>query len=129
MNNDQELPGTAPLRTVRDVTTGMSARPKDGLRPVHPGEVLREDFLAPLGMTTNALASALRAAFSKVEAVVLEQREVDAELALRLARFFGGDASSWLNLQQAYDLKIAQRAFGERIEAEITPRDDQSVIG
>ncbi|WP_429344798.1 HigA family addiction module antitoxin [Paraburkholderia sp. GAS42] len=101
----------------------MSARPKNGLRPVHPGEVLREEFLVPLGMTTNTLANALCSAPSKIEDVVHERREVEAELALRLARFFGGDAASWLNLQQAYDLKIAQRAFGERIEAEITPRE------
>ncbi|WP_293034486.1 HigA family addiction module antitoxin [Paraburkholderia sp.] len=102
----------------------MSAQPKNGLRAIHPGEVLREDYLAPLNMSVNALASALRTALSKVEAVVLEQREVDAELALRLARFFGGDAESWLNLQQAYDLKVALRAHGSRIEAEVTPRAD-----
>ncbi|WP_258878974.1 HigA family addiction module antitoxin [Paraburkholderia sp. BL6669N2] len=101
---------------------GTSARPKNGMRPIHPGEVLREDFLAPLGMTTNALASALRTALSKIEDVVHERREVDAELALRLARYFGGSAESWLNLQQAYDLKVAMRAHGQRIEVEIAPR-------
>ncbi|WP_244201300.1 HigA family addiction module antitoxin [Paraburkholderia rhynchosiae] len=102
---------------------GTSARPKNGMRPIHPGEVLREDYLAPLGMTTNALASALRTALSKIEDVVHERRQVDAELALRLARYFGGDAESWLNLQQTYDLKVARRAHSHRIEAEITPRE------
>ncbi|MFM0060624.1 HigA family addiction module antitoxin [Paraburkholderia phytofirmans] len=93
------------------------------MRPVHPGEVLREDFLAPLGMTTNALANALRTALSKIEDVVHERRELDAVLALRLARYFGGDAESWLNLQRDFDLKVALRAYGERIDAEIMPRD------
>ncbi|MGT2471658.1 HigA family addiction module antitoxin [Paraburkholderia terrae] len=92
------------------------------MRPIHPGEVLREDFLVPLGMTTDALANALRTAPSKIVDVVNERREVDAVLALRLARYFGGDASSWLNMQQTYDLKVALRDYGERIVAEIAPR-------
>ncbi|WP_236078024.1 HigA family addiction module antitoxin [Paraburkholderia nemoris] len=102
---------------------GTSARPKNGMRPVHPGEVLREDFLVPLNMTPNSLASALRAALSKIEGVVNEQREIDADLALRLARYFSCEPELFLNLQQAYDLKIAQRANGARIEAEVAPRE------
>jgi addiction module HigA family antidote len=123
MDKDQEIFKATPLRSVHDMKAGTSARPKNGLRPVHPGEVLREDFLEPLGMTTNALANALRAALSKIEDVVNERREIDAELALRLARYFGGDAETWLNLQQAYDLKVAVRAHGSRIDVEIAPRE------
>lgn len=107
----------------------IKARPKNGMRPIHPGEVLREDYLVPLGMTIDALAAALRTAPSKIADVVHERREVDAVLALRLARYFGGAPQSWLNLQQTYDLKVALRDHGERIGAEITPRADQSVIG
>ncbi|MCI0146671.1 HigA family addiction module antidote protein [Paraburkholderia sediminicola] len=112
-----------------DSVSQMRARPKNGMRAVHPGEILRTEYLEPLGMTTLALASALRTALSKIEDVVHERREVDAVLALRLARYFGGDAESWLNLQRDFDLKVALRAYGERIEAEIAPRADQSVIG
>ncbi|TCG08845.1 addiction module antidote protein, HigA family [Paraburkholderia steynii] len=101
----------------------------NGMRPVHPGEVLREEFLAPLGMTAAELAGSLHTAASKIEDVVHERREVDAVLALRLARYFGGDAQSWLNLQLDFDLKVALRDHGERIGAQITPRADQSIIG
>lgn len=129
MDEEQELSEAAPLRPVHDMKTGTKTPFKNGMRPIHPGEVLREDFLVPLNMTTTALASALRAALSKIEDVVHERREVDAELALRLARYFNCEPQLWLNLQQAYDLKVALRAHGERIDAEIAPRDDQSVIG
>jgi addiction module HigA family antidote len=129
MDNDQEISDVAPLHPVHDMNTGTTAPFKNGMRPIHPGEVLREDFLLPLNMPPHALARALGAAPSKIDAVVLERREVDAVLALRLARYFGGDAETWLNLQQAYDLKIAEREYGKRIEAEVTPRADQSVTG
>jgi addiction module HigA family antidote len=114
---------------VHDMKTGTKAPFKNGMRAIHPGEVLREDFLVPLNMSPNVLSRELSAALSKIEAVVLERREIDAELALRLARYFNCEPQFWLNLQQAYDLKIAERAYGKRIEAEVTPRADQSVIG
>jgi antitoxin HigA-1 len=70
----------------------------NGMRPVHLGEVLREDFLAPLGMSVNALAVALRVPSTRLHEIVKERRAVTPETALRLARFFGGDPQSWLNL-------------------------------
>lgn len=94
---------------------------KNGMRPVHPGEVLREDFLKPLGMSANALSKALHVPAGRVNDIVLERRGVTPDTALRLARFFGGDAQSWLNLQQMYDLKLAERDMASRIEAEIEP--------
>lgn len=109
--------------SIRQTQAGTSARPKNGMPPIHPGEVLREEYLVPLDMTVNALAKALRVSITTIDAVVNERREVDAELALRLVRYFGGDAESWLNLQQTYELKVALRAHGQRIEAEVTPRD------
>ena len=83
-------------------------KPQNKMRPIHPGKVLREDFLAPLQMTPHALAIALRVPASRINDIVLERRGVTLDTALRLARYFGGDAESWLNLQNAYDLKNAQ---------------------
>ena len=76
-------------------------KPQNKMRPIHPGEVLREDFLAPLQMTPHALAIALRVPASRMNDIVLERRGVTLDTALRLARYFGGDAQSWLNLQIA----------------------------
>lgn len=81
---------------------------KNGMRPVHPGEVLREDYLKPMDMSANALARQLHVPASRVNDIVLERRGVTADTALRLSRFFGGDAQSWLNLQTAYDLRTAE---------------------
>ena len=81
---------------------------KNGMRPVHPGEVLREDYLQPMGMSASALARHLHVPASRVNDIVLERRGVTADTALRLSRFFGGDAQSWLNLQSAYDLRKAE---------------------
>jgi len=94
---------------------------KNGMRPVHPGEVLREDFLAPLGMSANALAKALNVPAPRVNDIVRERRGVSADTAMRLARYFGGDARSWLNLQAAYDLRVAEIENAKRIEREIAP--------
>jgi addiction module HigA family antidote len=94
---------------------------KSGMRPVHPGEVLREDFLVPLGMSANALAKALNVPAPRVNDVVRERRGVSADTAMRLARYFGGDARSWLNLQAAYDLRVAEIENAKRIEREIAP--------
>jgi len=94
---------------------------KNGMRPVHPGEVLREDFLVPLGMSANALAKALNVPAPRVNDIVRERRGVSADTAMRLARYFGGDARSWLNLQAAYDLRVAEIENAKRIEREIAP--------
>lgn len=81
------------------------SKPTDCLRPVHPGEVLREDFLIPLGLSVNALALALGVPATRIHEIVKERRAVTADTALRLAQYFGGDAASWLILQANYDLK------------------------
>ncbi|MCX8086150.1 MAG: HigA family addiction module antitoxin [Rhodocyclaceae bacterium] len=80
-------------------------KPVDRLRPVHPGEVLREDYLIPLGLSVNALAQALGVPATRIHEIVKERRAVTADTALRLAQYFGGDAASWLLLQANYDLK------------------------
>lgn len=81
---------------------------KNGMRPVHPGEVLREDFLEPIGMTPNALAKALHVPTPRINEVVRERRGITADTALRLGRYFGGDAQSWLNMQTVYELRQAE---------------------
>jgi addiction module HigA family antidote len=91
------------------------------MRPVHPGEVIREEFMVPLGLSANALAKALNVPTPRINDVVRCRRGVSADTAMRLARYFGGDARSWLNLQAAYDLRVAELAVGKRIEREISP--------
>lgn len=95
---------------------------KNGMRPVHPGEVLREDYLKPLGMTPNALARALHVPASRINDIVLERRGVTADTALRLERYFGGDAQGWINMQATYDLKVAEKSVAKVIRKEIAPR-------
>jgi len=94
---------------------------KNGMRPVHPGEVLLEDFLKPLGMSANALAKALRVPAPRINDVVRGRRGVSADTAMRLARYFGGDARSWLNLQTAHDLRVAEISNAKRIAREVSP--------
>ena len=74
-------------------------RPVNRMRPVHPGEILREEFLAPIGLSVNALAIALGVPATRVHEIVKERRGVSADTAERLARYFGGDAASWLAMQ------------------------------
>jgi len=91
------------------------------MRPVHPGEVLREDYLRPLGLSANALAKALRVPAPRINDIVRRRRGITADTAMRLARYFGGDARSWLNLQTAYELRVAERANSRKIEREVRP--------
>jgi antitoxin HigA-1 len=89
--------------------------PINRMRPVHPGEVLREDYLVPLGLSVNALAIALGVPATRIHEIVKERRAVTADTAARLARYFGGDAASWLVMQGNYDLKtLATRHDIER---------------
>lgn len=92
------------------------------MRPVHPGEVLQEEFLAPLGLSANALAQALRIPALRVNDIVRERRSVTPDTALRLARHLGTTAQFWLTLQASYDLKIAMRESGAKIRKEVEPR-------
>ena len=94
------------------------------MRPVHPGEILREDYLVPLGLSANALAKALGVTAARVNDIVRERRGVTADTAIRLARYFGGDPKSWLNLQMAYDLRVAELASARRIAQQVKPRLD-----
>jgi addiction module HigA family antidote len=96
---------------------------KKKLPPVHPGEVLREDYLIPAGVTVNALALALRVPVSRMYEIVSCRRAITPETALRLARHLGTSAEFWLGLQSDYDLEKAQEELADRIEREVQPRD------
>ena len=91
----------------------------NGMRPVHPGEILREEFMAPLGLSANALARALHVTPARINDIARERRDITADTALRLARYFGGDAQSWLNLQTIFDLRLAEQSVELR---DIQPR-------
>lgn len=96
------------------------SQPINRMRPVHPGEILREDFLVPLGMSVNALALALGVPATRIHEIVKERRSITADTAERLARYFGGDAQSWMSLQAAYDLKTLPTR--DEIKKRVEPR-------
>jgi antitoxin HigA-1 len=89
------------------------------LPPVHPGEVLLEDFLKPLGLSQYRLAKGLSVPPRRINEIVLAKRAVTADTALRLARFFGTSDRFWLNLQAAYDLDTERDRLGSRLETEV----------
>lgn len=91
------------------------------LPPIHPGEILREDFMAPLGLTMNKLALALHVPVTRVAEIVHERRGITPDTALRLARYFHTTPRFWLNLQAAYDLEVAQDELASTIEREVRP--------
>lgn len=91
------------------------------MRPIHPGEILREEFLAPLGLSANALAMRLHVPAPRINDIVRERRSVTPDTALRLARCFDTTAQFWLNLQSSYDLKLAENEDGRRIAEEVRP--------
>lgn len=95
----------------------------NGMRPIHPGEILREEFLIPLGLSANALAIALRVPAPRINDIARERRAISADTALRLARYFGTSAEFWLGLQSDYDMKIALAEHGARIKRDIAPME------
>jgi antitoxin HigA-1 len=95
---------------------------KDPLGPVHPGEILREDFLTPLGMSAYALAAALRVPRTRIERLVREQTPITPDTALRLGRYFGATAEFWLGIQAQFDVETAQQQGLSDDIAAIKPR-------
>jgi antitoxin HigA-1 len=98
------------------------AQRKVKLAPVHPGEILLEDFMSPMELSINALARALRVPANHVSGIVNEKRGISARMALRLARYFGTSAELWLGLQQDYELDVARDTAAAQIEREVLPR-------
>jgi antitoxin HigA-1 len=99
-----------------DVGTGKR------LPTVHPGEILRDDFLRPMKISVYTLAQVIKVPRSRVNDIVLGRRGITTDTALRLARYFGMTPEFWINLQARYDLEVADRTLRRRIEREISPR-------
>jgi addiction module HigA family antidote len=91
------------------------------MRPIHPGEIIREEYLVPLKMTAHALAMALRVPAPRINDIVRERRAVTPDTALRLPRYFDTTAQFWLNLQSSFDLKQVENQAGRKIASEIRP--------
>ena len=96
-----------------------TSAPKNAIRSAHPGEVLREDYLIPLGLSANALSIALKVPASRINDIVLERRGITVDTAMRIVRYFGGDAQSWMNLQTAYEIKVAEKLLAKKVFADV----------
>jgi addiction module HigA family antidote len=94
---------------------------EERMPPVHPGEILLEDFMKPLGITQYRLAKGMNVYPRKINEIVLGKRSITADTALRLARFFGTSAEVWINLQAHYDLELARDELEEKVAQEVTP--------
>ena len=93
------------------------------LPPIHPGEILRLDFLEPLNLSQNQLALDLHVPATRINEIIKGKRGITAETAIRLGRYFGTSAQFWINLQAHYDLGVAEDANSAKIEREVRPRD------
>lgn len=102
-------------------TTTERRRPAIKLPPIHPGEILAEE-LAEIGFSANAFARALAVPANRITEILNGKRAVSADTALRLARYFGTSAKFWLNLQQSYELAVAERSVGKTIAQNVRPR-------
>jgi|RifCSP13_1_1023834.scaffolds.fasta_scaffold67509_1 addiction module HigA family antidote len=93
------------------------------LPPVHPGEILRDEFLTPMGISVYELANAIKVPRSRANDIVLGRRAVTTDTAMRLGRYFGMSPEFWINLQARYDLDLADRTLRRKIEQEVAPRN------
>jgi addiction module HigA family antidote len=93
------------------------------LPPVHPGEILRDEFLTPMGISVYALANAIKVPRSRANDIVLGRRAVTTDTAMRLGCYFGMSPEFWINLQARYDLDVADRTLRRKIEQEVAPRN------
>jgi addiction module HigA family antidote len=98
------------------------------LNPVHPGEVLLEEFLKPMGISQNKLALSIRVPARRINEIVLGKRGISADTAIRLARFFGVSPRFWLALQDSYELDIATDTLGERLEQDVKPYSELATV-
>jgi len=91
------------------------------LKPVHPGEILREEFMKPLGLSMNRMAMDLRVPVTRIAEIVAERRSVTADSALRFARYFKNSPTFWMNLQSRYDLEVAEDEIAAKVERDVRP--------
>ena len=101
------------------ITTRESEPMETSLSPIHPGEVLLEDFMKPLGLSQYRLAQDLGVTPIRISQIVHGKRSITVDTAMRLARYFGTSAAVWLRLQVAYDLEVAEEELSERINQEV----------
>lgn len=93
----------------------------DKMPPVHPGEILQDEFLEPMGLSQNKAALAMRVPARRINEIVRGKRSITADTALRLGKFFGMSAQFWMNLQAHYDLEVAQEQLGEQLDRDVQP--------
>jgi addiction module HigA family antidote len=110
------MPGTLRSLTITDWSFTMDA-PSNGMRPIHPGEVLYEEFLLPMGMSAHALAMALHVPAPRINDIVRQRRSITADTAMRLGRFFGMSAEFWMGLQADFDMARVRDALAEDLAA------------
>jgi addiction module HigA family antidote len=91
------------------------------LKPVHPGEILREEFMQPLGLSMNRMALDLRVPVTRIADIANEKRGISADTALRFARYFKNSPTFWMNLQTRYDLEVAEDETAQKIERDVQP--------
>jgi antitoxin HigA-1 len=99
----------------------------NGMRPIHPGEVLREEFLQPMGLTAHALAMALQVPAPRINDIVRERRAVTVDTALRMAKYFGTSAEFWMGLQTDFDMATARATMADAL-ARIVSREDAGEV-
>lgn len=95
---------------------------KRDIPPIHPGEILKEEFLDPLGISQYRLAKSIGVTPRRINEIVHGRRAITADTALRFGRYFGMEAEFWLNLQVHYDMEVAEDALGDRLDREVHPR-------
>jgi len=100
----------------------MTTRKTKTMPPIHPGEVLAEDFMKPLGVSQYRLAKEMSVPARRIKLIVKGRQAISADTALRLGRYFGMEAQFWMNLQARYDLEVAQMTMLKRLDREVTPR-------
>ena len=98
------------------------------LLPVHPGEILREEYLVPLGISINRLSRDLHVPPNRISEVVNHKRGITTDTALRLARYFATTPQFWLNLQVLYELEVSRSLLAKQIESEVEPRRDSAAV-
>lgn len=96
------------------------------LKPVHPGEILREEFMLPFGLSMNKMAMDLRVPVTRIADIVNEKRGITADTALRFARYFNNTPSFWMNLQTRYDLEVAEDEIAAKVERDVLPLHQSS---
>ena len=91
------------------------------IKPVHPGEILREEFIVPLGLSMNRVAIDLRVSVTRIADIVNEKRAITADTALRFARYFNNSPTFWMNLQTRYDLEVAEDEIADKVARDVRP--------